>query len=58
MIVNALKVKTGSIGADGLTGILSAAGTDNFTLGGTLNANAGQAALLYTGSFDVTVAYN
>jgi len=58
MTVDALKVKTTSSGVDGLTGTLSATGTDNFTLGGTLNVKAAQIAKLYTGSFDVTVAYN
>lgn len=33
-------------------------GADTFTVGATLNVGANQAAGSYTGSFDVTVAYN
>jgi hypothetical protein len=58
MTINSLLARTGSAGADGLTGTLSASGTDNFTVGGTLNVSAGQATGVYTGTFDVTVAYN
>jgi hypothetical protein len=35
-----------------------ASGTQTFTLGGTLHVGANQAAGSYTGSFNVTVAYN
>lgn len=58
MIINNLLARTISAGVDGLTGTLSAGGTDSFTVGGTLNVAAGQVTGLYTGSFDVTVAYN
>jgi len=58
MNINNLLARTVSAGSDGLTGTLSAGGTDSFTVGGTLNVAAGQATGLYTGSFDVTVAYN
>lgn len=37
---------------------LSATGTDNFTVGATLNVGASQVAGLYQGNFNVTVAYN
>jgi hypothetical protein len=58
MTIGSLLARTASAGTDGLTGTLSAGGTDNFTIGGTLNVAAGQATGIYTGSFDVTVAYN
>ena len=58
MTINSLLARTASAAANGLTGTLSAAGTDNFTVGGTLNVAAGQATGIYTGTFDVTVAYN
>ena len=55
MIVNAF-VASSSDGL-GLTGTLSS-GTDNVIVGATLNVIAGQEIGLYTGTFDVTVAYN
>jgi hypothetical protein len=58
MTINTLLARTASAAANGLTGTLSAAGTDNFTVGGTLNVTAGQSTGVYTGTFDVTVAYN
>ena len=58
MIISNLEARTSSAGANGLTGTLSAGGTDSFTVGGTLNVASGQVTGLYTGSFDVTVAYN
>lgn len=42
----------------GLTSAFIAAGTDAFTVGGTLTVGSGQVAGIYTGTFDVTVAYN
>ena len=39
-------------------GTLNGAGSDSFTIGATLNLAGGQPAALYTGTFDVTVAYN
>jgi hypothetical protein len=58
MTISSLLARTASAGADGLTGTLSAGGTDNFTVGGTLGVSAGQSTGTYTGTFDVTVAYN
>ncbi len=58
MTINNLLARTASAGANGLTGDLGAGGTDSFTIGGTLNVSAGQAAGVYTVNFDVTVAYN
>jgi len=58
MTINSILARTASAGADGLTGTLSADGTDSFTVGGTLNVTAGQSTGLYSGTFDVTVAYN
>jgi hypothetical protein len=58
MTIGRLVARPSSAGADGLTGTLSSAGNDFFTVGGTLNVLPGQAAGLYTGSFNVTVVYN
>jgi len=58
MTINALLAKCASNVANGLQGTLSAGGADAFTIGGTLNVLAGQAPVLYTGTFAVTVAYN
>ncbi len=58
MTIGNLLARAASTGLDGLTGTLSAGGTDNFTIGGTLNVLPGQAAGLYTGTFNVTVVYN
>ena len=40
------------------TGTLSGAGSQTLLVGATLNVSASQATGTYTGSFDVTVAYN
>ena len=40
------------------TGALSAGGSQNLTVGGTLNVGASQATGTYTGTFNVTVTYN
>ena len=58
MTIGRLVARPASMGADGLTGTLSSAGNDNFTVGGTLNVLPDQAAGLYTGTFNVTVVYN
>jgi hypothetical protein len=58
MTIGTLLARTASAGADGLTGTLNGSGADTFTVGGTLTVTAGQIAGLYTGTFDVTVAYN
>ncbi len=58
MTINALLSRTASAGADGLTGTLNGSGADSFTIGGTLNVAAGQPAAVYSGTFNVTVAYN
>lgn len=42
----------------GLTSAFVAGGTDAFTVGGTLTVASAQVAGIYTGTFDVTVAYN
>lgn len=44
--------------ASGTTATIADSGTDTFTLGGTLNVDANQAAGTYTGNFSVSVAYN
>jgi hypothetical protein len=58
MDINGLLARPLSAGADQLTGTLSGGGTDSFTIGGTLNVNAAQTGGLYSGTFNVTVAYN
>ena len=58
MTINNLLARTASAGANGLTGTLSGTGTDSFTIGGTLNVAAAQVAAVYSGTFNVTVAYN
>ncbi|MFZ4400359.1 MAG: DUF4402 domain-containing protein [Bacteroidales bacterium] len=58
MTINALLARTASAGANGLTGTLNGSGADSFTIGGTLNVAAGQPAAVYSGTFNVTVAYN
>jgi hypothetical protein len=58
MTINSLLARTASAGANGLTGTLNGSGADSFTIGGTLNVAAGQAAAVYSGTFNVTVAYN
>ncbi len=58
MTIDALSVRAASNAADGFTGTLNGAGVDNFTIGGTLNVQAAQVSGIYSGSFNVTVAYN
>ncbi|MEI6695107.1 MAG: DUF4402 domain-containing protein [Bacteroidota bacterium] len=58
MIIDNLLARTTSAAANGLTGTLNGSGADAFTIGGTLNVAAGQPAAIYSGNFNVTVAYN
>lgn len=46
------------IDGEGLTGTLNASGDDTIEVGATLTVTAGLPSGLYTGSFEVTVAYN
>ena len=51
----------GAVNGSGTVGTLQTSGdpgTDKFTIGGTLTVKASQASGVYTGSFNVTVAYN
>ena len=48
----------GTFSGSKATGTLSGGGTDSFTVGATLNVAAAQVAGSYTGTFNVTVAYN
>lgn len=57
MTVSDIKAKPASA-AEGTAGTLSAGGIDTFTVGGTLTVGAAQATGAYTGTFNVTVAYN
>ena len=58
MTIGTLLAHTASSGVDGLTGTLSGGGADSFTVGGTLSVAAAQVAGTYSGTFNVTVAYN
>lgn len=61
MIINALTVKFGTNAektAVAATSVLSAEGTDNFIVGGTLTVASAQVAGIYAGTFPVTVDYN
>ncbi len=61
MTVNNVKVKSDS-GVEGgpaaLGKLIALAGTETFTVGGTLAVGATQASGAYTGTFSVTVQYN
>ena len=57
MSIGTLLARTTSAGVDGPTGTLSGTGADAFTIGGTLSVVAAQLAGVYSGTFDVTVAY-
>lgn len=58
MSISALKALVASKAAEQTTGTLTAGGTDSFTVGGTLIVDARQPTGPYTGTFNVTVAYN
>jgi hypothetical protein len=58
MTISGLVARFNGAGADAIVSTLSASGTDNFTLGGTLTVLANQVAGVYAGTFDVTVDYN
>ena len=49
---------TVSSGVDGNTGLLSASGTDSFTVGATIKLGNAQPYGSYTGTFGITVNYN
>ncbi|MFT5251610.1 MAG: hypothetical protein ACI87N_000594 [Flavobacteriales bacterium] len=58
MTIDFLKARFKDAGADAITSILSATGTDSFTLGGTLTVKSAQMAGIYAGTFAVSVDYN
>ncbi len=58
MTITSMLAFVASESANAVTGTLDAAGTDSFTLGGTLNVQADQVGGIYAGTFDVTVEYN
>jgi len=61
MTISLLTVKFGAAAektAVAATSILSAGGTDNFIVGGTLTVKSAQVAGIYAGTFPVTVDYN
>ena len=60
MTIDALLAKSTS-GIESHTAVgtlIAVAGTESFTIGGTLNVAMAQLAGVYSGNFDVTVAYN
>ena len=58
MTISNLTARFNGAAADAVTSTLSPTGTDNFTVGGTLNVPASQMPGIYAGTFDVTVDYN
>ncbi|HZK97485.1 MAG TPA: DUF4402 domain-containing protein [Prolixibacteraceae bacterium] len=58
MTVDAFTARFNVETIDAITSTLSATGTDNFTLGATLNLVIGQIGGIYAGDFPVTVDYN
>lgn len=58
MTVTAFTARFNTAGVDATTSTLSATGTDNFTLGATLNIPALQTGGVYAGTFPVIVDYN
>jgi len=58
MTANAFTAAFTAAGSTATTSTLSTAGTDDFTVGATLNLAIGQTAGIYAGTFDVTVDYN
>jgi len=58
MTVNAFTARFNGAAADAITSTLSATGTDDFTLGATLNLAIAQTGGIYAGTFPVTVDYN
>jgi hypothetical protein len=58
MIISDLLARFNGASGDAIVSTLSIAGTDSFTLGGTLTIAASQVAGIYAGTFNVTVDYN
>jgi len=58
MTVSDLTARFNLAAADAVVSTLSATGTDNFTVGGTLTVTAAQIGGIYAGTFPVTVDYN
>ena len=58
MTISALTARFNLAAADAVVSTLSATGTDNFTVGGTLTVAAAQIGGIYAGTFPVTVDYN
>jgi len=58
MTISALTARFNGAAADAVVSTLSATGTDNFTVGGTLTVTAAQIGGIYAGTFPVTVDYN
>jgi hypothetical protein len=58
MTISLLTARFNGASADAIVSTMSAAGTDNFTVGGTLTVAPLQVAGIYAGTFPVTVDYN
>jgi len=58
MTINDLKARFNGAEEDAVISKLSASGTDNFTVGGTLTIAPGQEGGVYAGAFNVTIDYN
>ena len=58
MTISSVLARFNAAAADAVTSTLDGTGADSFSVGGTLTVPAAQSAGAYTGTFDVTVAYN
>ena len=58
MTISTMTARFNGAAADAVVSTLSATGTDNFTVGGTLTVDAAQTGGIYAGTFPVTVDYN
>ena len=57
MAVTGITCSKGALTAGAIGSTFTSGGTDNFKIGGTLHVGINQAPGLYTGTFNVTVAY-
>ena len=58
MTISLVTARFKEAAADAITSTLSATGTDNFKVGGTLTVKPGQIGGIYAGVFNVSVDYN
>ena len=58
MTISTMTARFNGAASDAVVSTLSATGTDNFTVGGTLTVTPAQIGGIYAGTFPVTVDYN